>query len=131
MADGELLQQLVHWSFLGRRNFWMPDAAGAVGPILTALRALPVWVLGGLAVAGYAVLFLPAFGAITPVALDAFRANWGVWAWVEVVAFSTLAIGRAIDSGVTSYRLRRHTARGRKALLLVPRLHPWWYLAKQ
>lgn len=59
----------------------MPDAAGAVGPILTALRALPVWVLGGLAVAGYAVLFLPAFGAITPVALDAFRANWGVCIW--------------------------------------------------
>ncbi|MBK5125886.1 hypothetical protein IQ288_39420 [Burkholderia sp. R-69980] len=109
----------------------MPDAAGAVGPILTALRALPVWVLGGLAVAGYAVLFLPAFGAITPVALDGFRANWGVWAWVEAVAFSTLAIGRAIDSGVTSYRLRRHTARDRKALVLVPRLHPWWYLAKQ
>lgn len=109
----------------------MPAPAAAVGPILTALRALPLWLLACLAAAGYGVLFLPAFGSTTPAALDAFRAQWGVWAWIDAVTFSILAIGRAIDSGITAYRIHRHGLKTRKALVLVPRLRPWWYLAKQ
>jgi len=38
----------------------------AVGSFLSTLRILPVWLLAGLALAGYAVLFLPAFGGIDP-----------------------------------------------------------------
>jgi len=109
----------------------MPDPSGAVGPILTALRALPLWLLACLAAVGYGVLCLPAFGSIRPAALDAFRAQWGVWAWVVAVTFSILSIGRAIDSGISLYRIHRHSLKTRKALVLVPRLHPWWHLAKQ
>lgn len=109
----------------------MPDPTGAVGPILTALRALPLWLLACLAAAGYGVLFLPVFGSITPLALDAFRAQWGVWAWVDAVTFSILSIGRAIDSGIAAYRIHRHSIKKNRALVLVPRPRPWWYLAKQ
>ena len=61
----------------------------AVGPFLSVLRTLPVWVLAGLALAGYAVLFIPAFGGIDP---TGFRTQWGVWVWIEALVFSVLAL---------------------------------------
>ena len=61
-------------------------STAAVGSFLSTLRTLPVWMLGGLALAGYAVLFAPAFGGIDPAD---FRIQWGVWVWIEALTFST------------------------------------------
>jgi hypothetical protein len=42
--------------------------ATVVGPLLSVLRTLPVWVLAGFALAGYAVLFAPALAvSIQPI----------------------------------------------------------------
>jgi len=46
----------------------------AVSSFLSVLRTLPVWLLAGLAVAGYAILFAPAFAGIDPAD---FRTQWG------------------------------------------------------
>ena len=53
----------------------MPGGAEAVTPFLRTLRSLPIWSLVGLALAGFAVLFIPPFGGINP---SSFRASWGV-----------------------------------------------------
>lgn len=101
----------------------------AVSSFLSTLRTLPVWVLGGLALAGYAVLYLPAFGGIDP---TGFRTQWGVWVWIEALTFSMLTLARGLDGAVTEYRAHRTTAAARRALRLVPRHHQcWWHLAKQ
>jgi hypothetical protein len=108
----------------------MPDfSTSAVGPILSALRTLPIWVLAGLALAGYAVLFVPAFGGIDP---KSFRAQWGVAIWIEALTFSMLTVARALEVAVSSYLLHRKAPEARRALRLVPRHQQcWWHLAKQ
>jgi len=108
----------------------VPDnPTSAVGPILSVLRTLPVWVLAGLAAAGYAILFLPDFAGVQ---LAPFRAKYGVWIRVATLIFSSLALARAIDSGVSAYRARRNLLEDRRALRLVPRhFQCWWHLAKQ
>jgi hypothetical protein len=108
----------------------MPDfSTAAVGPFLSILRLLPVWMLGGLALTGYAVLFAPAFGGIDPAG---FRTQWGIWVWIEALTFSILTLARALDAGVTGYSVYRKTVEARRALRLVPRHHQcWWHLAKQ
>jgi hypothetical protein len=107
-----------------------PDlSAEGVGSLLSTLRTLPVWMLAGLAIAGYAVLFVPAFGGIDPAG---FRPHWGIWIWIEAVTFSILALTRALDAGVTAYHVHRKTAEASRALRLVPLHHQcWWHLAKQ
>jgi hypothetical protein len=101
----------------------------SVGSFLSILRTLPVWMLSGLALAGYAVLFAPAFGGVDP---TGFRHQWGIWFWIEALTFSILAVARGLDAGIASHRLRRDTARSRLPLRLIP-LHQqcWWHLAKQ
>jgi len=85
--------------------------------------------LGGLAVAGYAVLFMPAFGRIDPAN---FRYQWGVWAWIEALTFSILTLACALDAAVSAYREHRKTVKANDVLRLVPRHHQrWWHLAKQ
>jgi hypothetical protein len=74
--------------------------ATAVSNFLAVLRTLPVWLLAGLALAGYGVIFIPGFGGIDP---NGFRAEWGVWVWIEAIGFSVLTVTRAIDSSITAY----------------------------
>jgi len=102
---------------------------GTASQILSILRTLPVWVLGGLAAAGYAILFLPGFGGVNP---EPFRAKYGIFIWIEAVFFSILAAARALDWAITTYREQHKMAKARRALRLVP-LHfqCWWVLAKQ
>ncbi len=108
----------------------MPDfPTAAVGPFISTLRKLPVWLLGGLALSGYAALFGPAFGGIDPAG---FRTQWGVWVWIEAITFSILTLARGLDAIVTGYRVHRKNSEDRRTLRLVPRHHPcWWHLAKQ
>jgi hypothetical protein len=51
-----------------------------VSSFLPTLRTFPIWVLGGLALAGYAVLYVPAFGGIDP---TGFRTQRGVDRGIE------------------------------------------------
>lgn len=108
----------------------MPDLSPAgVGSFLATLRTLPIWLLGGLAIAGYAVLFAPAFGGIDP---TAFRNQWGIAAWIWAMSFSILTITRGLDAGISVYREHRKAIDDRRALRLVPHHHQcWWHLAKQ
>ncbi|MDI1347131.1 MAG: hypothetical protein PSV22_24030 [Pseudolabrys sp.] len=101
----------------------------AVAPFLNVLRTLQLWVLTGLALAGYAVLFLPAFGGVDVIP---FRREWGVWVWVEAVTFTVLAVTRGVDAAVRAYRAYRQRIIGKPSLRLVPRHRQnWWHLAKQ
>src|ERR1700739_2677773 len=108
----------------------MPDVSpSAISSLLSALRTLPVWLLGGWALAGSAILHLPAFGGVDP---TGFRTQWGVCVWIEAVTFLTLTLARGLDLAVMGYRARRTTAEARRALRLVPRHRQcWWHLAKQ
>jgi hypothetical protein len=103
--------------------------ATAISNFLSTLRTLPVWLLGGLALVGYAVLFAPGFAGIDP---SGFRTQWGVWIWIEAIGFSILTITRAIDSSVSAYLESRRRRAEQRVLRLVPRhLQCWWHLAKQ
>jgi hypothetical protein len=104
----------------------IPDS---IAPILAALRTLPVWILVGLAVAGWIVLFSPSF---TDIDLASFRHQWGVWVWIEAIAFSALSIARLTEAGIQGYRSHKVTVAERRVLSFVP-LHQqsWWNLAKQ
>lgn len=103
--------------------------AAAIGSLLSTLRTLPIWVLGGLAAAGYALLFVPAFGGIDPAG---FRTEWGILVWAEALTFSILTLARGLDATVTGYRRQLKSKEARRALRFVP-LHQqcWWHLAKQ
>jgi hypothetical protein len=58
--------------------------------------------------------------------------RWGVWVWIEAVAFSILAVARSTDAGMAGYLEHRKSREDRRALRLVPRHHQsWWHLAKQ
>jgi hypothetical protein len=102
------------------------NPAGVVSQIISTLRTLPVWLLGGLGAVGYAILFLPGFAGVN---LEPFRAKYGVWIWIGAVGFSILAIARALDSTITAYRARHKAAEVRRALRVVPLHHQcWWHL---
>jgi hypothetical protein len=110
------------------------DLSTVAIPLLSGLRQLPVWLLGGLALAGYAVIFAPSFGGIDPAE---FRSQWGVWARIWALTFSALTIARGLDIGVKTYSEHRKALEARRVLRLVRRDHPWplrrgwWHLAKQ
>jgi hypothetical protein len=103
--------------------------ATAISNFLSTLRTLPVWLLGGLALVGYAVLLAPGFAGIDP---SGFRTQWGVWIWIEAIGFSILTITRAIDGSVSAYLESRRRRVEPRVLRLVPRhLQCWWHSAKQ
>lgn len=105
------------------------SASTAVSSLLSVLRELPIWLLGGLALAGYTILFAPAFGNVNPAV---FRSAWGIWIWIWALFFSTLTLTRSIEAGVTCYLVHRKTIEASQTLLFIPRNHPcWWHLAKQ
>jgi hypothetical protein len=107
----------------------MSDPSGAVAPFLSALRTLPLWILIGLALAGYAVIFAPAFGGIDA---EPFRQKWGTWAWVEAMTFSLLALARVCAGIAAHYRSYREARAARRILRFVPLDRQcWWHLAKQ
>jgi len=90
--------------------------------------------LGGLALAGYAIIFAPPLGDVD---FAWFRAQWGAWVWIEAVTFSALTITRLLDLSVTAYLGRRKANEARRILRMVPLDHPWplnrgwWHLGKQ
>jgi hypothetical protein len=68
----------------------------SVGNILTALHRAPFWLLAGLAIAGYVILFAsPGFAGID---VTGFRAKWGAWIWAGTVVSTVLALACAIDA---------------------------------
>ena len=102
--------------------------AAAVSSILAVVRTLPIWLLAGLALAGYAILYAPALGGVDP---REFRSNWGVWIWAVALTFSILAVVRGIDAVVRCYLARRSVG-DRRALRLIPlQRQCWWHLAMQ
>ena len=106
----------------------MPEPS-SVGPLLSVLRTLPIWLFSGLAIAGYAVLFVPAFGGVD---LDGFRKEWGVWLWIATNTFLVLAIARSVDAVVAEYRIRSGRRESRRILrFVVLQRQCWWHLAKQ
>src|SRR5882724_10681010 len=79
---------------------------GVVPGLLSVLRSIPLWILVGFAAAGYAGLFVPAFGEAD---LTDFRRTWGAWLWLDAIAFTVLSIACAIDLAIqgTTARMRR------------------------
>ena len=107
----------------------MSDLPGAAAAFLSALTTLPVWILLGLSVAGWAVLFVP---PISDINLAPFRQQWGAWVWIEAIAFSILFIARMGEACVRAYLSHKAAIAGCRALRFV-HLHQqsWWHLAKQ
>lgn len=95
------------------------------------LQTPSLWILIGMAGAGYALLFAPPFAGVK---LEAFRHDWGPWIWAEAVAFTVLAFVRAVDLVIGGITGNRQTAKANRALVLTP-LHnknqSWWHEAKQ
>ncbi|HDR8982114.1 TPA: hypothetical protein QDA89_000985 [Burkholderia vietnamiensis] len=95
--------------------------------MLSVLRAVPVWLFAGLALACAAILYLPALG-VSAADQNAFLGHWGAWARVGMIGFACLAIARAAADLIIGYRKRKL----KKSLAFVPRDGEcWWHLAKQ
>ena len=67
---------------------------GAFSRFVSVLHALPLWILAGLALAGYGALFLPGFAGVD---VTEFRKTLGPWLWLDAIGFSALAGTCAID----------------------------------
>src|SRR5687767_14986870 len=96
---------------------------GIVGTILSGLRELPIWLLSGLAIAAYVVLFIPMVGTLD---LSEVRRTWGVWIWMAALTLTVLTVTRAIDAIAAKYIVHRKEVQARRALRLVPRLRQRW-----
>jgi hypothetical protein len=107
----------------------MSDPLTPLAPLLSALRSLPFSILFGLAVAGYAVLFAPAFGGVD---IATFRRQWGVAAWIDALTFTALSLAWIIDAAARAYWSHKKDAATRRVMRFVPLHHQcWWHLAKQ
>jgi len=105
------------------------DLPGALASILSALTTLPVWLLLGLAIVGWVIIFAPTLGNID---MGAFRHEWGPWVWIGAIAFSILFVARAAEACVWAYWSHREIVAGRRVLRFVPlQQQSWWHLAKQ
>ena len=101
----------------------------SAGTFLQTLRKLPVWLFAGLAIAGFAALFFPPLGKVD---MQALRAEWGVYIWLEAITFTALALTRGIDELVTRYLAHRAEVNGARALRFLAKQNGcWWNLAKQ
>jgi hypothetical protein len=76
--------------------------------LLAVLHSLPLWILVGLAAAGYAALFLPAFGGVD---LADFRKQWGWLCWLDAVTFTIFSAACAVDLALKSRRARARRRR--------------------
>jgi hypothetical protein len=65
----------------------------------------------GVATAGYAALFLPAFGGVD---LTDFRHQWGWLCWLDAVTFTILSAACTIDLAVKAARIRERIRRQRE-----------------
>jgi hypothetical protein len=107
----------------------MPDPTETVPSLLSALRALPLWMFIGLAAAAYAILFVPPFAGVDATTL---RQTWGDWIWAWAIAFSALSLVGIADRAVSTLRSRASGRAARRILRFVPLDHQrWWHLAKQ
>lgn len=108
----------------------MPESSpSGIAALLAAVRALPVWMLVGLALSGLGVLFLPTLAGIDPAG---FRTHWGMWVWIETITFSILSVTRIVDAGISAYVAKRSDVENSRALRLFPEPHRcWWHHAKQ
>lgn len=79
--------------------------------LLSVLHSVPLWILAGFAVAGYAVIFVPSFGGID---VTEFKKQWGPWCWLDAIFFSVLAVACAIDLYVKYHRARARRRRQRE-----------------
>lgn len=61
--------------------------------LLNALRNIPFWLLLGLAVASFGLLFFPGLGSVDPAHV---RKIWGGYFWCAAILFSTLAVAKAV-----------------------------------
>jgi len=112
----------------GKQSIMADVPARAIISFLSVLRTLPVWLLLGFALAGYAIIFAPGFGGIDP---KGFRTEWGIWLWIEAIGFSILTVTRAIDASISAYLEHQRNKMDRRALRLVPRHQQcWWHLAR-
>src|SRR5260221_9835975 len=76
---------------------------GVLPRFLSVLHSLPLWILVGLAAAGYAALFVPSFGGAD---LTSFREKWGWLCWLDAIVFSILSSACAVDLAVKAARSR-------------------------
>jgi hypothetical protein len=77
---------------------------------LSVLNTIPLWLLSGCAVVGYAALFAPAFGGVD---LLEFRRVWGPLLWLDAVSFSILSATYVIEHVARYMRARNKRSRQR------------------
>jgi hypothetical protein len=65
-----------------------------VARLLAVLHSLPLWLFVALAAAGYAALFLPAFGGADIVEL---RQQWALYFWLDATISTVFALTCAAD----------------------------------
>jgi len=96
---------------------------------LTIVKSLPLWILIGLSLAGYTLLFLPPISGIN---FEPLRKTWGSWIWVETIVFSILAITRTLDIIFDFFVSHLAATKQSQILRFVPLdRQVWWHLAKQ
>jgi hypothetical protein len=82
---------------------------------VSVLHSLPLWILAGLAGAGYAGLFAPSLAGVD---LGEFRKTWGPFLWIDAVGFTVLTAACALDLVVRwlDERAKRSAKQRRKIL---------------
>jgi hypothetical protein len=107
----------------------MPEPFSAIAPLLAALRSLPLKILIGLALAGWAILFVPPLGRVD---LEPFRQQWGFWILIGTITSTAVSVAWIVDASVRAYWSHKRAVAARRVLHFVP-LHQerWWHLAKQ
>lgn len=85
--------------------------ASALPKLLSVLHSVPLWILAGLAAAGWVSIFAPGFGGVD---VTQFKKLWGPWFWLDAVVFSVLAVACAIDLYVKNRRIRARRRRRRE-----------------
>lgn len=108
------------------------NTPGSVATLLSALRALPLWLLAGLALAGWLTMWLLLAAPFAGLDLASFRQQWSIWIGVATLGFSVLALARAADIAAVAYLRQARARAARRTLRLIPLLRQsWWSLAKQ
>src|SRR5260370_42179354 len=85
---------------------------GFVARLLAVLHSLPLWLFVALAAAGYAALFLPAFGGADIIDL---QQQWAPYFWLDATVFTVFALSCAADliaNGLSAHiRIRNNQRR--------------------